>query len=89
MLYPAYVIALWVFAAAGEYRLRGGGRVPDRWRYRRFVFACAVGFAAVPLVMGDWLWSIALLPFAVAAMEIRLRLVLRSAQPSVPKPPAA
>ena len=69
ILWWVWLVALLAFSAIGAVRLRATGGP----RYARFIYLCVLGVAVLPLLTGDWIWSLVwLLPGAIIArMMIR------------------
>jgi hypothetical protein len=67
-----------MFSAIGEYRLHA---VSDD-RYTRFIYTCALWWASLPIVTGDWRWSLLFLPAAlvVASFIDRRRRAAKAAK---------
>ena len=66
MLRWAWIVGVLLFAVVGAVRLRD-----DRTaRYRRFAYMCAVLFAAIPVVTGQWQWAILVLPAALVIARV-------------------
>jgi hypothetical protein len=58
MLFMLFLVALLVFSAIGSIQLRHAG--PDR--YAPFIYTCAIWWALLPTLTGDWAWSLITVP---------------------------
>lgn len=77
-----FIVSLLVFSAVGALRTRNATLV----RYAIFIYVCAAWWAAIPIVTGDWIWSLLLWPIGlgVARVMIRRRATNGASRPTVP-----
>jgi hypothetical protein len=69
MLDWIWIGALLLYSAVNAVRLRAD--VGER--YERFIYVCVLWFASIPIVLGDWVWSIVLLPLSLAFAPVMIR----------------
>jgi hypothetical protein len=69
MIFWLSLATLWIFSIGGAIYFRGERSVQHWSRYRSFIYACAILFAALPLTSGDWRWSLPLLPLALGRLR--------------------
>ena len=53
----------------GQYVLRRDPSEAGRQRYRRFGYTFAVAFGLMPVITGDWQWSLVAVPAALLVMH--------------------
>ena len=83
MLFWVWIIGLLAFSAIGAVRTHSA----PLDRYATFIYVCVVGWSSIPIVTGDWLWSLLLLPLglAIARLMIRRRATSRAKSPDDPR----
>jgi hypothetical protein len=69
MIFMLCVVCLLLFSAIGSIQLRDAG--PDR--YAPFIYVCALWWAALPALTGDWVWTL----FTVSAGLLTARYMVR------------
>ena len=83
MFVGVYIIALLVFSAVGAVHFRAA----PAESYAPFLYWCAVFFGVVPVVTGDWIWSIATVPASLVVARMMLARRARDAERAT-RPPA-
>jgi len=84
MFFWVWTLCLLAFSALGAARTRTA-RIEQ---YARFIYVCAVWWALIPVVTGEWRWSLVFLPagLLVARMMIRRRGAERTNADGAPPP---
>jgi hypothetical protein len=83
MFFWVWIIGLLAFSAVGAVRTK----TAPVDQYATFIYVCAVWWASIPIVTGDWLWSLLFLPagLVVARLMIRRRATSRVTPPDDPR----
>ena len=64
IIFWTYVVALAVASWYGQYILHKDQSVAGQRRYRRFTYWFALALGLLPVVTGDWEWSLLTVPLA-------------------------
>jgi hypothetical protein len=69
MLFMLWLVGLLLFSAIGSIRLRHAG--PDR--YAPFIYTCALWWASLPALTGDWVWPLFTVPAGLLTARYMVR----------------
>lgn len=69
MPFVFWVVGLLLFSTAGSIHLRRAG--PER--YAPFIYTCALWWACLPALAGDWLWTLLSVPVGLVAARYLIR----------------
>lgn len=69
MLFVIWLLGLLLYSAIGTYRLRNAGAE----RYAPFIYTCALWWASLPAITGDWVWALFSVPGGLVVAHIMVR----------------